>query len=145
MCEEAYQANEDALTIALRELEISKAQLRNKQAELSDAARSAYVGCSPDASHSFESRRLAMNEAAERYRLALGAFNVVCQKYRHPIICTSAPNVEERRRVGSAVRTDLRPQKQRFGLRKETLRVSKSSLMAGVPKESLENKKSLED
>jgi hypothetical protein len=145
MCEEAYQANEDALTIVLRELDTSMAQLRAKQVELSDAARSAHVGCSPDTLRSFESRRLAMSKAADRYRVALGAFHVVCQKYRRPIVYTSEPNVAKRGRARGAVRVNWDQRKQRLSLRKEALQFSKSSLIAGVRKESLQDKESLED
>jgi hypothetical protein len=138
MCEETYQTNEDSLTIALRELDAAKEQLGSRQAELSDAARPSYIGCSPDTLLNFESRRLAMNEAAERYRRALGAFQVVCQKGRLPTICASEPNVLERRRVRSLVGTNSDAQKERLGFRKEPVQFSKPSFTVGARKESLE-------
>ncbi len=132
-----FQTDEDDLSIALRNLDAAKAHLRTRQAELSDAARPAYVGCSLDTLDTFESRQLAMNEAAERYRRALGAFDVVCQKYRLSIVRTSEPNVMECRRIRSAVRTNLAPRKQRFGLRNGAPQVSKPA--GGMPKDLMED------
>ena len=116
MCEEAYHVDDDPLTITLRELDASKSLLLTKQAELSAALKPAHIGYSPDTRSIFESRRRAMDEAADRYRTALEAFNAVCHQGLRPVLCQSASRVRTHPQFRTLLRS--RARKGPFGLPK---------------------------
>jgi hypothetical protein len=73
------------LTTALRELDASKALMHRRQVELSGALPApADDRCSPNNSHRFRSCARAMNEAEERHRNAVVAFNAACRRKEQP-------------------------------------------------------------
>jgi len=72
---EGSRAN-DVFTALLRELDAAKASVGKKQAELSEAVpRLSPNGCSPRDLQTFEAKTREMNQATERYREAVRAFN----------------------------------------------------------------------
>jgi hypothetical protein len=73
--------DESRLITVLKELDASQALVRKSREELrrasSDLARS---GLAPECLSAFVTRNRSLSEAAERYRVAIQAFNVVCRK-----------------------------------------------------------------
>lgn len=83
---------EDELTTALRELDAAKALMRDRQLELTKAVPAlAPRVCSPDDLHVFAAGSKRMNEAVERHRRAVSAFNVACRKKPQPMDTVSLP------------------------------------------------------
>ena len=72
------------LTTVLRELDISKALMRQKQVELNNVVRLLPANYSSQDLRMFEAKSHAMNVATERYLRAVEAFNAACQEHRNP-------------------------------------------------------------
>ena len=76
---------EDALAIALHELDVAKALMLEMRAKLRAViTEPADNGCSPDPFCSFATASRTMNEASERHRRAVEGFNAVCKKHVDP-------------------------------------------------------------
>jgi len=70
---------EDGFSIALHELDSSKAFLGKMRFALNSAVRDLAHGCSSDRLDNFAVASRSMNQATERYHDAVGAFNLACR------------------------------------------------------------------
>ena len=74
-------ADEDQLVTALNKLDAAKAFMRKSQAALDEAIRElAKSGYSRACLDAFEAMSWALNKATEDHRLAVEAFNTLCQE-----------------------------------------------------------------